>query len=373
MFKKFFGKKINNFSLSSDNLKKQHQKVNDNLKKKLSLEEQRNLQIERKRNVINEFGKSLINFQIETGIWTSLFIVDFYEVNFREIPSDFVTFIEEELDKSLKIHKENLKQKIYRESFNLQPAETLIVIKEINGEVVLSFKNFPYNIEKLAELLNARFFTPDTHKILFLTYFIPPIPDDVYKLENIIIPNQFELVIKDIVNYCDRHFNTDNLTLQKWETIVNELNRQGLILRFPDSEKIAPLSTILTEDYSTIGYHRLKIQEFVRDKIEKNPVVIPFFIMLLALFCTPPHENQVFSYHDLFSSTGLSKERSKERKEKSFVKLFNKLLDESLLPNQFRKCLSTIYYEGFILHQYEVDDLLFKYREQLKSKTDLNK
>jgi hypothetical protein len=51
----------------------------------------------------------------------------------------------------------------------------------------------------------------------------------------------------------------------------------------------------------------------------------------------------------------------------SFPKLFNKLLDESLLPNQFRKCLSTIYYEAFILHQYELEDIIFKFREISKN------
>ncbi|WP_017296479.1 hypothetical protein [Geminocystis herdmanii] len=367
MFDKLFGKRFKNTPTLSETSKADDKQIKTEIvpkKNKFSIEQQRKLQVERKRQIINEFEKSLLNLQIETGIWTPVYIVNLYELDFSEPQTDFAPFIEKSLEDSFAIHKENLKQKIYRESFNLQPAETLIVIKEISGEIFLSFKKFPFNIEKLVELLNVGFLTPSTHKILLLTYFIPPIPDDLYKFDNIIIPQTFEDAIKDIVNYCDRHFNTDNLTFDKWQNLILGLNAQGMIIKFPDSEETVTLDKILTEDYSNIGYHRLKVEEIVKDTVEKNPIVIPFFILLLAFFCSEKSDSQIFTYHYLFSPTGLAKKRLMDNGKISYPKLFNKLLDESLLPNQFRKCLSTIYYEGFILHQYEVDDLLFKFREK---------
>lgn len=144
------------------------------------------------------------------------------------------------------------------------------------------------------------------------------------------------------------------------------LNAQGMILKFPDTEKVVKLDAILIEDYSGIGYHRVKVEEIVKDTIEKNPIVIPLFILFLAFFCSDKDDTQIFSYHYLFSPTGMAKQRLMETGKVSFPQLFNKLLDESLLPNQFRKCLSTIYYEAFILHQYELEDLIFKFREKAK-------
>lgn len=360
MFKKFFGNKSNKTNDSSDNIEtKTVEKKN-----KISIPEQRELQIQRKKSIINEFDKSLINFQLETGIWTPLYIVDLYELNFEHTREDYSEFIENTLSQSFTIHKEKLRQKIYRESFNLQPAELLIVIKEIGGEIFLSFKNFSFNREKLIELLNEGFLTSSTHKIFFLTYFIPPIADDLYKFDNITIPQNFEEAVKDIINYCDRNFSTDNVTFEKWESLIRGLNAQGMILKFPDTEKEVKLDAVLTEDYSNIGYHRVKVEEIVKDTIEKNPIVIPLFILFLAFFCSDKENTKIFSYHYLFSPTGLTKQKAIETGNVSFSQLFNKLLDESLLPNQFRKCMATIYYEAFILHQYELEDLLFKFREK---------
>ncbi|MGI0481264.1 hypothetical protein ACN4EE_10770 [Geminocystis sp. CENA526] len=369
MFDKLFGKRLKNTPTLSENSAKDEKQIETKIipqYTRVSIEEQRELQRQRKTKIINEFGKSLLNLQIETGIWTPVYIVDLYKLDFSEAQTDFAPLIEESLEISFAIHKENLKHKIYRESFNLQPAETLIVIKEISGEIFLSFKKFSFNIEKLVELLNVGFLTVNTHQIFLLTYFIPPIPDDLYKFDNITIPQNFEQAVKDIVNYCDRNFSTDNLTFEKWKNLILGLNAQGMILKFPDTEETVTLDKILTEDYSNIGYHRLKVEEIVKDTVEKNPIVIPIFILFLAFFCSDKSDSQIFTYHYLFSPTGFAKQRLMESGNISYPKLFNKLLDESLLPNQFRKCLSTIYYEGFILHQYEVDDLLFKFREKYK-------
>ncbi|WP_308256581.1 hypothetical protein [Geminocystis sp. GBBB08] len=175
MLDKLFGKKFKktaNVSQDYVNSNKNIQTKTVNKKQKISIAKQRELQIERKNKIIAEFEKSLLNLQIETGIWTPLYIVDLYEVDLSESKIDFAPFIEKNLDECFAIHKEKLRQKIYRESFNLQPSELLIVVKEISGEIFLSFKKFPYNIEKLVELLNVGFLTPDTHKILFLTYNI---------------------------------------------------------------------------------------------------------------------------------------------------------------------------------------------------------
>ncbi len=84
----------------------------------------------------------------------------------------------------------------------------------------------------------------------------------------------------------------------------------------------------------------------------------------MALFCSDQSEQSRFPYNLLFTPTGDHKKLSMNQGNISFFNLFNKLLDESLLPNQFRKCLSTIYYEAFMLNQPEMDDLLFLFREE---------
>lgn len=336
---------------------------------KLSIPEQREEQIKRKKLIIDEFGKSLLNLQLETGIWTPVYIVDIYEVDIEQPQEDYSPLIDSALEECFEIHKRKLRQKVYRESFNLQPGELLIVAKEIDGEIFLSCKRFPYNIEKLVELLNYGFFTAHTHKLFFLRYFVPPVPDDLYKFDKISIPSQFEQVVRKIIQYCDRNFTTDNLPYEKWEKLITTLNMSGMLLKFPESEENAKLTNLLIEDYSDIGYHRLKAEEVVKDTIEKNPITIPLFILFLGFFCSDKDDVSMYSYHYLFSPARVANKSSQSQSKISFFKLFNQLLDESLLPNQFRKCMSTIYYEAFILHQYEVEDLFFKYREKYGSIT----
>lgn len=187
MFNNIFaiGKKKKNDSQVSQNTDDSIQE-NEELKpvksKGLSIQKQREEQIKRKKIIIKYFGKSLLNLQLETGIWTPVYIVDLYEVDFSQNQEDYAPLIDNALNECFEIHKQKLRQKIYRESFNLQPGELLIVAKEIEGEIFLSCKKFPYNIEKLIELLNCGFFTSHTHQLFFLRYFVPPIPDDLYKL-----------------------------------------------------------------------------------------------------------------------------------------------------------------------------------------------
>lgn len=82
-----------------------------------------------------------------------------------------------------------------------------------------------------------------------------------------------------------------------------------MIIKFPDREETVTIDALFTEDYSNIGYHRLKVEEIVKDTIDKNPIVIPLFILLLAFFCSDKHDSKIFSYHYLFSPTGITKKK----------------------------------------------------------------
>jgi hypothetical protein len=86
--------------------------------------------------------------------------------------------------------------------------------------------------------------------------------------------------------------------------------------------------------------------------------------LLLAFFCSDPSENNVFSYHYLFSSTGISNKDLIVNKSLSFPKLFNQLLDESLLPPEFNQCLIRIYNEVFRPRQELISNLLENFRDQ---------
>lgn len=337
-----------------------------------SLEEQQELQIKRKRLVINDFGKSLINLQLEHGIYTPLYIVDIHEVPLKD-KMDFKKVVADGFEESYQIHKENLRQSIYRKSFYFQPAELLIVLKNDQGETVLCLKYLHENTKKLIKYLSEGVYPPSSHRLLLVRYFIPPIPDDLYKCDNIQVPPKFEEAVRDIVNYCDLHYNAKNLTFEKWENLLNGLNVFGMIMTFPDTEETGKITDLFTNSYSHLGYHRVKVEELVKDTVEKNPVVVPLFVLLLAFFCSDKSEQSRFPYNLLFTPTGDHKKLSMDRGEVSFFSLFNKLLDESLLPNQFRKCLSTIYYEAFMLNQPEMDDLLFLFQEEYKEKYLHNK
>ena len=335
--------------------------------KRYSPEEQQELQIKRKRLVIKEFGKSLINLQLEHGIYTPLHIVDIYETSLLK-NTDIAQVIQDGVKDSDEIHKSNLRQSIYRKSFYFQPSELLMVLKNDQGESVLSLKYLRKNLNKLIEYLKDGTYPILSHRLLLVRYFIPPIPDDLYKYENIQIPPKFEEVVRDIVNYCDLNYNAKNLTFEKWENLLNGLNAFGMIMKFPDSDEKGKITDLLTNDYSHLGYHCVKVEEIVKDTVEKNPVVLPLFIIVLAFFCSDKSKQSRFPYNLLFTPTGDQKEILMDKNDFSFFNLFNKLLDESLLPNQFRKCLATIYYEAFMLNQPEIDDLFFLFREEYRKK-----
>ncbi len=150
---------------------------------------------------------------------------------------DFKKLVADEFEESYQIHKSNLRQSIYRKSFYFQPAELLIVLKNEQGETVLSLKYLRKNLKKLVNYLSEGVYPPSSHCLLLVRYFIPPIPDDLYKCDNIQILPKFEEAVRDIVNYCDLHYNAKNLTFEKWESLLNGLNVFGMILNFPDSDE----------------------------------------------------------------------------------------------------------------------------------------
>lgn len=326
---------------------------------RLSLDEQKQRRFQRKRLVIDEFGKSVINLKLQHGILTPLHIVDVAEVNLSS-SQDLHQIVEAGVQSSLETHKENLRQKLYRESFNLEPGHLLVVTKDKEKDQIISFKDYNKNLGKFLEILD-----PLAHRLLLVRYFIPPIPDDMHQFDDVELPPKFEQALRDIVNYCDLNYSLDNVNYDKWQLLILSLSDSGVILNFPNHSEERPLKEMLTADYSDIGYRKIRAKLILKDTVEKHTVVIPLFIVLLVFFCSEKTARSSFPYHFLFTATGDAKQRSMERGDVSFFKLFNQLLDESLLPEQFNKCLSIIYNESFRLHQTEIDDLFLTFRENL--------
>lgn len=325
---------------------------------RIPIEEQKLLRRQRKQFVIDEFGKSIINLRLQKGILTPLHIVDLHKV---VVPQEYINnphrLIEERVKENLEIHRQNLRQKLYRESFNLQPGHLLVAIKDIRKGKIVSFKDYADNLDKFLEL-----FHPIAHELLLIRYFIPPVPDDMHQFDNIEIPPQFEEVLTNIINFCDLNYSQDNLTLEKWESLAHALNDTGVILNVANKNEEYPFIEMLTTDFGEIGYRKVLAKLIFKDKVEKRTVVIPLFIIMLAFFCSEPNSRVSFPYHFLFSATGDAKKRSMEKGNISFFKLFNQLLDESLTPEQFNKCLSIVHNEAFQVHQREIDDLLLSHR-----------
>jgi hypothetical protein len=326
---------------------------------RLSLEEQKRQRFQRKKLVIDEFGKSVINLKLQQGILTPLHIVDVAKVDLQS-SHNLHQIVENGVKKSLEHHKENLRHKLYRELFNLQPGHLLVVTKDKKTDQIISFKDYNKNLDKFLELLN-----PFAHRLLLVRYFIPPIPDDMHQFDDVELPEKFEVALRDIVNYCDLNYSLDNVTFDKWYNLINSLSDTGVILNFPNHTEEKPFEDLLGADYSHMGYRKIRAKLILKDTVEKHTVVIPLFILLLAFFCSDKKDCNSFLYHFLFTATGEAKQRSMERGDVSFFKLFNQLLDESLLPEQFNKCLSIIYNESFRLHQTEIDDLFLSFRERL--------
>jgi len=325
-------------------------------KLKLSIEEQKEQQKQRKRTIIDEFGKSVINFLYDE-IWTPLHIIDFIEVDFPKGHPLKIT-VENAIKQSLESHKENLRGKIYKQSFNLQPGNLLMVVKDRYNQSITSFRNRDRDINKLLE-----FFNPTVHRLLLVRHFRPPVPDDLYQYDDVLLPPQFEEALKEIVNYCDLNYSLDNVNFSKWQKLIGDLSDSGVMLHFPNNPQELPLKELLNSDYSNIGYSKITVKQILKDTVEKQTIVIPLFIVFLAFFCSDISEKNIFPYHYLFAATGSSKNYASTYELFSFPKLFNKLLDESLLPKQFNKCLSIIYNEAFRMRQPEIDDLLIDFRD----------
>lgn len=328
----------------------------------LSRKDQQQKHKQRRQLIIDEFNKPIINFLQDHGIWTPLHIVDFLEVDFPD-QCDFKTGIMEGIQTSQKIHRANLAEKPYKKSFYFQPSYLLMVVKDQNGNTVTSFKNSDRNLEKLGEI-----FRTDIHRLFLVRYFIPPIPEDLYQYDDVLLHPKYQEVVTEIVNYIDINYSLDNLTFEKWLQMITSLNDNfDLRLNIPNQSREIELSQLLISDYSEFSYRQLRVKQLLKDTVEKNPISIPYFILILAFFCSDEFNTAIFPYHYLFTPAGNSKQRTMSRGEISFPKLFNRLLDESLLPEQFNKCISIIYHEGFRLHQEEIDDLLLKFREKYLS------
>lgn len=329
------------------------------LRLRLSLDEQKQHRFRRKQLVIDEFGKSVINLKLQHGILTPLHIVDVTEVHLPA-QGDLHPVVEAGVQNSLELHKENLRQKLYRESFNLQPGHLLVVTKDKASDQIISFKDYTKNLDRFLDILD-----PLAHRLLLVRYFIPPIPDDLHQFDDIELPPKFEDVLRDIINYCDLNYSLDNVNFDKWKLLILSLTDSGVVLNFPNQTEEKPFEEMLSADYSDIGYRKIRVKLVLKETVEKHTVVIPLFILLLALFCSEKTARSSFPYHFLFTATGDAKQRSMEKGNISFFKLFNQLLDESLLPEQFNKCLSIIYNESFRLHQTEIDDLFLAFRQRL--------
>lgn len=328
----------------------------------LSQKDQQQKHKQRRQLIIEEFNQPIINFLQDHGIWTPLHIVDFLEVNFTE-QYNFQTIVMDGMKTSQTIHRANLAEKPYKKSFYFQPSYLLMVVKDQYGNTVTSFKHSDRNVEKLSKIFNA-----DIHRLFLVRYFIPPIPEDLYKYDDVLLPPKYQEIVREIVNYIDINYNLDNLTFEKWLQMITSLNDNlDLRLNLPNQTKEIKLEQLLTSDYSEFSYRQVRIKQLLKDTVDKNPIAIPYFILILAFLCSDESNTAIFSYHYLFNPTGNAKERTMSRGEISFPKLFNRLLDESLLPEQFNKCLSIIYHEGFRLNQQEIDDLLSKFREKYLS------
>ncbi|MBE9240275.1 hypothetical protein [Synechocystis salina] len=329
---------------------------------RVPIEEQKLLRRQRKQFVIDEFGKSVINLRLQKGILTPLHIVDLHKVLVtREYYQNPQRLIEQRVEECLEIHRQNLRQKLYRESFNLQPGHLLVTIKDIRKKSIVSFKDYADDLDKFLQVFN-----PTIHQLLLIRYFIPPIPDDMHQFDHIELPTQFEKILTDFINFCDLNYSLDNLTYDKWQALVRALDETGVILNIVNKQQEHPFREMFTFDYSEIGYRKVLAKLLLKEKVEKRTMVIPLFVIMLAFFCSEPNARVSFPYHFLFTATGDAKKRSLEKGKISFFKLFNQLLDESLTQDQLSKCLAVIHNEAFKIHQMEIDDLLLSYREKYR-------
>jgi len=324
----------------------------------LSLAAQKERRQERKKAVIEEFGKPLVNIQLNDGLITPVHVVDLLEV-VLPFKGDLKKAIANSLNQSLVLHQKNLRQQLYRESFNFQPGHLLMLIIDNHGQHIKAFRDEENIIDEVVKCLNPR-----RHRLLLVRYFVPPIPDDLRRYSDIFIPSEFEAALIKIIDFCEVNFNVYNLPLAKWELLIANLAASGLHLMIPPHNQQRSLRDVLTLDPGEINYRKVRVHQVLDDRVEKQTIIIPYFVLLLAFFCSDPTETNGFHYHYLFSATGDAKQRSLNQGSVSFHRLFNKLLDESLLPAQFNKCLAILFNEVFKPHQEDIEDCLTKLQQQ---------
>jgi len=153
--------------------------------------------------------------------------------------------------------------------------------------------------------------------------------------------------------------------LKKWELLIVNLATSGLHLMLPPNNQERSILAALTLDHGEINYKKVRVHQVLDDRVEKQTLIIPYFVLLLAFFCSNPAETNSFQYHYLFSATGNTKQKSLSQGNTSFNKLFNKLLDESLLSAQFNKCLAILFNEVFKPRQEEIEDCLTKLQQKV--------
>jgi hypothetical protein len=325
----------------------------------LSLAEQKDRRQERKQAVIEEFGKPLVNIQLHDGLITPIHVVDLLEV-VLPFKGDLKKAIANGLNQSLVLHQKNLRQQLYRESFNFQPGHLLMLITDNYGQHIKALRNYEDRLDDVVKFLNPR-----KHRLLLVRYFVPPVPDDLRRYRDIFIPSEFEAVLIEIINFCEANFNLYNLPLKKWELLIANLATSGLHLMLPPNNQERSILAALTLDHGEINYKKVRVHQVLDDRVEKQTLIIPYFVLLLAFFCSNPAETNSFQYHYLFSATGNTKQKSLSQGNTSFNKLFNKLLDESLLSAQFNKCLAILFNEVFKPRQEEIEDCLTKLQQKV--------
>lgn len=324
----------------------------------LSLAEQKERRQERKKAVIEEFGKPLVNIQLHDGLITPIQVVDLLEVDLP-LQGDLRKAIINGLNQSLVLHQKNLRQQLYRESFNFQPGHLIFFITDNYGQHLRAFRDYESRLDDVVKGLNPRH-----HRLLLVRYFVPPVPDDLRRYSDIFIPSEFESALIAMIGFCDLNFNLYNLPLAKWEMLIANLASSGLYLMIPPHNREHSVLEALTLDYGEVNFKKIRVRYVLDDRVEKQTVIIPYFVLLLAFFCSDPTETKSFPYHYLFSATGKAKDKSLAKGHVSFHKLFNKLLDESLLPAQFNKCLAILFNEAFKPHQEDIEDYLAKLQQK---------
>jgi hypothetical protein len=324
----------------------------------LSLAEQKKRRHERKQAVIEEFGKPLVNIQLDDGLLTPVHVVDLLEV-ILPFKGDLNKVIQNGLNQSLVLHQKNLRQQLYRESFNFQPGHLLLLITDNYGQHLRAFRDYESNLEDVVKFLNPR-----QHRLLLVRYFVPPVPDDLRRYSDIFIPPEFETALIAIISFCEANFNLYNLPLLKWERLIANLANSGLYLLLPPNHQEKTILSLLTLDPDQVNYKKMRVRQVLDDRVEKRTLIIPYFVLLLAFFCSDPTESNSFQYHYLFAATGNAKQRTLSQGNVSFQKLFNQLLDESLLPAQFNKCLAILFNEVFKPRQEEIEAYLLKLHQQ---------